>query len=293
MAPVLRKLGDGPAFPSASLAPAENEEDKMCRWLNLHLAAYTASVPGQTAVDSDYRVSNLGADLADGKALAIVLHQIAPDGTTDLERLLAIDDAEQRAAQVVSHSTHAPLLAQPDPRHICSPSTARVRACLAQLLHDARAIGAEFELDACDVSAGNQRLLFCQVAAMMTSFWGSRGLSSERGSAAADDDSPAKREEVALRNWMASLGLGRSIPSVDEACRDGTVLLTMAERLKPGCVEWKRVSTRRMSVDQLVKQSKCPGLSAGCASHHCMREFLAEGSQTDAAHSEPLASPTG
>lgn len=128
MAPVLRKLGDGPAFPSASLAPAENEEDKMCRWLNLHLAAYTASVPGQTAVDADYRVSNLGADLADGKALAIVLHQIAPDGTTDLERLLAIDDAEQRAAQVVSHSTHAPLLAQPDPRHMLTVN--RACACM-------------------------------------------------------------------------------------------------------------------------------------------------------------------
>ena len=130
MAPVLRKLGDAPAFPSASLAPAENDEDKMCRWLNLHLAAYTASAPSQATVDADYRVSNLGADLADGKALAIVLHQIAPDGTTDVERLLAIDDAEHRAAQVVAPLPPSRAARPPDARHTLSPSPAAKRTCL-------------------------------------------------------------------------------------------------------------------------------------------------------------------
>ena len=53
---------------------------------------------------------------------------------------------------------------------------------------------------------------------------------------------------MALRNWMTSLGLGRPITSVHEDCRDGVLLLRVAERLRPGCVEWRKVQTRRMSV---------------------------------------------
>jgi len=249
----VRKLSrEGRGFVRAG-GVASSEETKMVRWINIHLEMHAAALyqPGAAAavavaaeaapaepVAADaaaaaaaevvlvaargfpVAVAELGAGLADGRALAVVLHRIAPAGSCDLRWL-------------------SPLLELAD-----AEGGAEARA--AALLEAAARLNVTFELAPADLVAGRWRLLYCFVASLMTSFWAARG-----GGGAADDaptDDAEAREELALRSWMTSLGLGRQLSSVSEDCRDGVLLLKVCERLRPGCVQWGKVRTRHTSV---------------------------------------------
>tara|TARA_B100000795_G_scaffold220669_1_gene175181 strand:- start:315 stop:1079 length:765 start_codon:yes stop_codon:yes gene_type:complete len=196
----------------------------MLRWINLHLEAHAAEFDQPEAVatarEFPSAVTDLGASLADGRALAVVLHRIAPAGSCDLRWL-------------------SPLLELAD-------AEGGTEARAVALLEVAGRLNVAFELAPADVAAGRWRLMYCFVASLMTCFWAARGGGGTADEAAADD--AEAREELALRSWMASLGLGRQLGSVAEDCRDGVLLLKMCERLRPGCVQWSKVRTRNPSV---------------------------------------------
>ena len=201
-----------------------NDESRMLRWINLHLEAHAATLaqPEAAAMARGFpgAVTDLGASLADGRALAVVLHRIAPAGSCDLRWL-------------------SPLLELAD-------TEGGTEARAAALLEVAGRLNVTFELAPADVVAGRWRLMYCFVASLMTCFWAARGGGGAADEAAADD--AEEREELALRSWMASLGLGRQLGSVAEDCRDGVLLLKLCERLRPGCVQWNKVRTRHPSV---------------------------------------------
>ena len=201
-----------------------NDESRMLRWINLHLEAHAATLaqPEAAAMARGFpgAVTDLGASLADGRALAVVLHRIAPAGSCDLRWL-------------------SPLLELTD-------AEGGTEARAAALLEVAGRLNVTFELAPADVVAGRWRLMYCFVASLMTCFWAARGGGGAADEAAADD--AEEREELALRSWMASLGLGRQLGSVAEDCRDGVLLLKLCERLRPGCVQWNKVRTRHPSV---------------------------------------------
>lgn len=107
-------------------------EELMLRWLNHHVLAYAApsppvpsshrlsvptpvptprpcrprsylaSHPFQSDLPSDYRVTDLGASLADGRALTIVLDAIAPPETPCDLSALASANALERCERVAS-----------------------------------------------------------------------------------------------------------------------------------------------------------------------------------------------
>ena len=201
-----------------------SDESKMLRWINLHLEAHAAEFDRPEAVatarEFPSAVTDLGASLADGRALAVVLHRIAPAGSCDLRWL-------------------SPLLELAD-------AEGGTEARAVALLEVAGRLNVAFELAPADVAAGRWRLMYCFVASLMTCFWAARGGGGTADEAAADD--AEAREELALRSWMASLGLSRQLGSVAEDCRDGVLLLKMCERLRPGCVQWSKVRTRNPSV---------------------------------------------
>jgi len=53
------------------------------------------------------------------------------------------------------------------------------------------------------------------------------------------------REEKAFRMWMNSLGVDPFVNNIYEDLRDGIILLQILDKIKPGCVDWKRVITKK------------------------------------------------
>uniref|UniRef100_A0A7S3SBB2 Calponin-homology (CH) domain-containing protein n=1 Tax=Emiliania huxleyi TaxID=2903 RepID=A0A7S3SBB2_EMIHU len=211
----------------ASLARYRPEK-VLQRWVNHHIRGYLEASPEQASVPRTFRVTNLHADLADGLALSIVLHQVAP------RRSAAVGVSEAALAS--------------------SSADERVRLAIEA----AELCGVEmFEVDAADVLEARPRMLLAFVAAI---FRTCPGLDAQ-----AEPEAPAskrgrrgnrsqEREEAALRMWMASLGLGlESLSSLYEDCRTGVVFLRLLDFLRPGAVDWSRVLLEPRSIYERVQ----------------------------------------
>ena len=111
-------------------------EQIMLRWANHHIRQYLNDNPDQTGVPKDFKISNLDADLADGKAYSIILHQVAPfDTPCDLS---ALKMNPERAAQKV--------------------------------IDDAKRIGVDkFEVQPSDITEGRPRMNLAFLAAIINS----------------------------------------------------------------------------------------------------------------------------
>lgn len=60
-----------------------------------------------------------------------------------------------------------------------------------------------------------------------------------------DDDIEGSREERAFRFWINSLGIEDVfITNLYEEVKDGLVLLKVMDKIKPGCVDWKKVAKK-------------------------------------------------
>ena len=70
----------------------------LVQWVNHHLRAFVEHNPSQTFVPAGYSISDLHADLADGVALAVLLHQ----ATQACGHALAIADAALSHALMAS-----------------------------------------------------------------------------------------------------------------------------------------------------------------------------------------------
>ena len=200
---------------------AVETDDLMVRWLNHHVGAYLHANPEQAVLPADFEVTNLHADLADSAALAVVLHQLAPE-QCQLDTLV-LKSHEKRAAR---------------------------------MLADARtALGVPFEITPADVCAPRERLLTAFVGSLMSTRLGLPKHEKEFTLAELNlalGDTGDESEQLQFRNWIASLGLGRGLHAdwLAEDCRDGLLLLRIEDKLAPGAVDWSRVSLKPRSVFQ-------------------------------------------
>jgi len=84
-----------------------------------------------------------------------------------------------------------------------------------------------------------------------------------------DDDVEGSREERAFRMWMNSLGIEETyVNNLYEDCKGGVLLLKVFDRIKPGCVEWKKVdkvSTNKFK--KLVNCNECVDAAKKCGFH--------------------------
>lgn len=94
-----------------------------------------------------------------------------------------------------------------------------------------------------DILSGNSRLniLFC--AEIFNNCPGLEATEEEYNAAKfLDDDIEGSREERCFRMWVNSLGIDNLyINNLYEDVKDGLALLKILDKVKPGCVEWKKV----------------------------------------------------
>ena len=187
-------------------------EQLMLRWINHHLVTFQQEHPFQTDLPHGFTVGDLRTELADGRALTVVLSQVAPPLTPcDRSGLLLADDLA-RGAKVAA---------------------------------DARRIGVgtgieAFALD--DACLCRPRLTVALVACLMDSF---PALEVEDGFDASEilrGEASDDREERAFRMWIQSLGLGLAVTHLVDDCRTGLPLLHVEDHLQPGLVPWHVVN---------------------------------------------------
>ena len=192
----------------------------MLRWANHHIRQYLNDNPDQKGVPKDFKISNLDADLADGKAYSIILHQVAPfDTPCDLS---ALKMAPERAAQKV--------------------------------IDDAKRIGVDkFEVQPSDITEGRPRMNLAFLAAIINSH---PALEPVQGFDLSDimaGEAGDGREERAFRMWLQSLGLNFTINNLYDDCRSGLVILRTEDHLEPGCVDWSKVNMNPKSIYERVE----------------------------------------
>ena len=63
-----------------------------------------------------------------------------------------------------------------------------------------------------------------------------------------DDDENSSREARTFRNWMNSLGCDTYCQDLTEDLRDGYMLCEALDKVKPGVIEWRRVTAPPMKL---------------------------------------------
>merc|ERR1719230_895759 len=66
------------------------------------------------------------------------------------------------------------------------------------------------------------------------------------------EDESDSREERAFRIWINSLGLDTYVSDLPSQVRDGLLLLQLMEAIKPGVVDWSKVTTKPKNVHAKV-----------------------------------------
>lgn len=173
-------------------------EQILIRWVNFHLKQ-----SGQ-----EMKITNLGKDLADSKALIYVIDQLSEKADKS-----AIDEADdkKRAELMIASATD---------------------------------MGVEDIVSARDIVRGNAKVNTLFVAELFNTKHGLEELTKEEYEKAGlvDDDIEGSREERSFRLWINSLGIdGVFVNNLYEEARDGQVLLKVIDKIDPTAVEWNRV----------------------------------------------------
>lgn len=175
-------------------------ENILIRWINFHLKA-----AGQ-----DMRVTNLGSDIKDSKALLYVMNQL-DSSKCSLEGLSDEDDLS-RAEKMILNS---------------------------------QALGVPDVAGARDIIKGNSKVNTVFVAELFNTKHGLEELTKEEFEAAGlidDDDGQASQEERQFKMWINSLQIQDCfVVNLYDDMRDGLVMLRVIDRIKPGVVKWSDV----------------------------------------------------
>lgn len=154
----------------------------------------------------DRRIKNFTSDLKDAVNYTILLNQL--NKNIDKSGLDLTD--EQRATKVIK-----------DSKTLNVPNTILAK----------------------DILSGNDKLntLFC--AEIFNNCPGLTASEEEYNAAKMlDDDIEGSREERSFRMWVNSLGIeDLHINNLYEEFKDGLALLKIIDKVKPGCVDWKKV----------------------------------------------------
>ncbi|EFC45441.1 actin bundling protein [Naegleria gruberi] len=155
---------------------------------------------------SDRRIKNLEGDIKDSVAYTLLLTQIAPNGECSKDPLNE-NDLEKRAEK---------------------------------MLQNADKIGCRKFVRPKEVINGNQKLNLAFVANLFNNYPALEPINLNDYADLLNFDMEGTREERAFKFWIQSLDIDCN--AIPEDLRDGVVLLKVFDKVKPGCVEWKRVS---------------------------------------------------
>lgn len=154
------------------------------------------------------RVNNFGKDIMDSECYTVLLNEIAPDECNVDMSPLKESDPEKRAEL---------------------------------MLKQAGKMGCRKFVRPKDVAKGNQRLNLAFVANLFNTYPNLKPV--EEGLPDFDlGNFQETREEKTFRNWMNSLGVTPFVNNLYEDCRDGTVLLQLFDKVRPGIVNWDKVN---------------------------------------------------
>lgn len=176
-------------------------EEILIRWVNFHC---------HEAGHDELKIKNLGKDIADSKAMTVVLNQL--DKQNCSKAPLQTEDIVERGNQMIQNS----LNMKPD----AVPYTASGK----------------------DISRGNTHVNTEFVANVFNTKHGleldPEDIPDFAGLGVFDEE--GSREERAFRYWINSLELDDTdlITNLYDACKDGKVLLRVCDKVKPGSVDW-------------------------------------------------------
>ncbi|KAF0978122.1 hypothetical protein FDP41_002637 [Naegleria fowleri] len=155
---------------------------------------------------SDRRIRNLEGDIKDSVAYTLLLSQICPNGECSKDPLNE-NDLEKRAEK---------------------------------MLQQADKIGCRKFVRPKDVVNHNPKLNLAFVANLFNNYPALEKVNLNDYAELLNFDMEGTREERAFKFWIQSLDIDCNL--IPEDLKDGVVLLKVFDKVKPGCVEWKRVS---------------------------------------------------
>ncbi len=133
------------------------------------------------------------------------------------------------------------------------------------VLESVKKLGVESYVSANDICSGNMKLNTLLVASIFNHCHGLDPPTEEEQYEAAKllEDGEGSREERTFRHWMNSIGLPDvNVNNLYEDCKSGTILLKVIDKLKPNCVNWKKVSEN--STNKFTKLGNCNEAVEAC-----------------------------
>jgi hypothetical protein len=155
------------------------------------------------------RVANFSKDISDSECYTILLNQIAPEDAGVDKSPLGIADQEQRAEAMLKQAAKMKCRKFVRPKNVVKGHARLNMAFVANLFNNYPALKAPEE-GLPDFDLG---------------------------------DFGETREERTFRNWMNSLGVNPFVNNLYSDLCDGLVLLQLLDKVKPGIVDWGKVTS--------------------------------------------------
>lgn len=135
-----------------------------------------------------------------------------------------------------------------------------------KVLENSKKLGVDAYITDKDITSGNGKLNTLFTAAIFNHCHGLDPPTEQEAYEAAkllNDDVEGSREERAFRMWINSMGLNDLyVNNLYEDCRSGVLLLKVIDKVKPGCVEWKKVD--QTSTNKFKKIVNCSEAVDAC-----------------------------
>jgi len=155
---------------------------------------------------SNRRIKNLEGDIKDSEAYTLLLSQICPNKECT-RNPLNVSNLEERAEK---------------------------------MLQEADKIGCRKFVRPKEVISGNAKLNLAFVANLFNNYPALEKVNADDYAELLNFDMEGTREERAFKFWIQSLDIDCNL--IPDDLRDGVVLLKVFDKVKPGIVEWKKVS---------------------------------------------------
>jgi|LauGreDrversion4_2_1035121.scaffolds.fasta_scaffold85354_2 plastin-1 len=161
------------------------------------------------------KITNFSTDIKDSEKYVYLFNQLSPQQCD--KSALGESDLTKRAAMVIENS---------------------------------KKLGVESYITAKDISSGKLRVNTLFVASIFNHCHGLDPPTEEEQYEAAKllEDGEGSRDERTFRHWMNSIGIeGVQVNNLYEDCRSGVIILKVLDKLKPGSVNWKKVTENTTS----------------------------------------------
>ncbi|KAI6647359.1 Fimbrin [Oopsacas minuta] len=152
-------------------------------------------------------IKNFTSDIKDSEVYTYLINQVAPAGSGVDQSPLSEVDMETRASKMLNQADKIDCKKFVRPKDVVNGNKKLNMAFVANLFNTYPALDPPDDLPDFDMN-----------------------------------DMGEKREEKTFRNWMNSLGVDPFVNNIYSDLSDGLVLLQLFDKIKPGIVEWKKVT---------------------------------------------------